>query len=90
VASFDVASSTWRARPAAGVDVGDGAPLRAALGHGQLPAVAPLFPVAAHRRTGAYTRARRAQLEQLKDTFRVKLGHTVNRGAQVELKSEGV
>jgi hypothetical protein len=29
----------------------------------------------------------RAQLEQLQDTFRVKLGYTVDRRAQVELKS---
>jgi hypothetical protein len=32
----------------------------------------------------------RAQLEQLQDTFRVKLGYMVNRRAQVELKSEPV
>ena len=32
----------------------------------------------------------RAQLEQLQDTFRVKLGYTVDRRAQVELKSERV
>jgi len=32
----------------------------------------------------------RAQLEQLQDTFRVKLGYTVDRRAQLELKSERV
>jgi len=32
----------------------------------------------------------RAQLEQLQDTFRVTLGYTVDRRAQVELKSERV
>jgi hypothetical protein len=32
----------------------------------------------------------RAQLEQLKDTFRLKLGYTVDRRAQVELKSKRV
>jgi hypothetical protein len=32
----------------------------------------------------------RAQIEQLQDTFRVKFGYTVDRRAQVELKSERV
>jgi hypothetical protein len=32
----------------------------------------------------------RAQLEQLQDTFTVKLGYTVDRRAQVELTSERV
>jgi hypothetical protein len=32
----------------------------------------------------------RAELEQLQDTFRIKLGRTVDRRGQVELKSERV
>jgi hypothetical protein len=42
------------------------------------------------REAGAYTRSRSSSIEQLQDTCRVKMSYTVDRRAQVELKSERV